>query len=400
MVSIASSFLLMCFVAFDVGLAAAVEPGFTSIQVGDESATDGSQSSWAELTRWMRDHGASVHGSLRASWVLRGGAKIRGVVSDSSINAGTLLMIVPKTLWISSDTSAQLADATLPDNCSLGNPSHMKLAVTLALLEKGIGDTSWLPYMRMQPTRADFSAFFPSAAGPSVFADFGSLPVLHDLSLGAPFNDPVTKSCFEMWRSMPASPVARLAWDEVSLNLLRVQTRAYSCEQGIACVVPGADLFNTDINARVNAEWDFTNGAFYLRASHDVGIGDEILLEYVPECDNEGLLSVWGVYLEASPFRLDKEAVVDCSYAWSADGNANATVGSVREAAMAMLDVDASPKALQAGWTAPRCDNTAVASTPHGPARCETWAATLWKHRRAFKPQLDSIRSTLERASS
>lgn len=342
---------------------------------------------WSETAAWLAANGAEVDSLLRANVTSHGGASIRGVVSGARLGPAETLLRVPRKLWLTLEHFPELQRANLSkvpacvDLPGTGKGCSALKEVAAIAAETRKGDASFFaPYLRTLPTLAEIRSFHPLYAGTPIVADFGALSIV-TYALRVQFSDNQTRDCFEAWRRSPERPsaLAGLSWGDYELALAWFRTRSYSVGLGEGALIPGSDLLNTAKRRSLNTAWSPDGGVFTLRTSASVPAGAELFDTYCSTCDNERMLTNWGVYLEDNPNALsdNKTKLIDCDAVNFLPGEG--TADTLREAAEAALDL--SPTALSEaraeGWRSPRCRRTLA--SPQGPLRCSL-ARLAWEY--------------------
>merc|ERR1712070_193656 len=136
------------------------------------------------------------------------------------------------------------------------------------------------------------------------------------------------------WKGEPGSQVADLTFDEVLPKWYQVKTHWFNGNALPAFF----HMMNMGTAAESNVAHVANGGVEELRASKSISAGDELVLQYCESCDNEMMLSQWGVYLETNDIKLNDLHDVNCLISWANNPPAAATATSLKEAAVSILD--------------------------------------------------------------
>lgn len=324
------------------------------------------------MAAWLRNRGASVDMHLQGSYREHGGANIRGVISTSSSPPGTVLMTLPKHLWIWEHTSifADLIgsmEALLMESpsCSAVNGkevSKMMIAAGMAR-EKAKGNASDLHLaLKALPSLHDYQSFHPRLAGPEILRDFKSLAISGTIR-AQQVVDTSLRHCFTELKNKTSS-IAGIEWPHVHEALEQIRTRAFGSKDlpGSPVVIPLADLLNTSPAQEHNTLWHLSAENFTMSTAGKVPVAAnaELFDSYCAKCNNKDMLLLWGIYLETNSNRG-----LECSQRSASDK-------SLHNATMAMLETKKHPT-----WAAPRC-KAAVFEAPQGTMRCSL-ARLAWE---------------------
>lgn len=337
---------------------------------------------WSDVGAWMRHNGAFVHSSLRTQATRHGGISVRGVVSIADLPAHEPLLYIPRKLWFTLDKFPEIQNSQLPSSADISNVVLLKVAVALALEVKKGKASFFASYLSSLPALADFQSFHPTFSGEDIVSDFEELPAVGASRFVAQ-EDAATMTMFEEWQSVSGASsscvpgLTALAWEEVLQGIAWFRTRAFliNASSHEAALIPGADFLNTARQSSLNTDWALpvssaraSSDSFTLRADIPVEAGVELFDRYCYKCDNDMMLSVWGLYLEDNPVRSTD--IVDCS---SSDIGAR-----MRLASEGILDLDANSlvQSRAQGWTAPRCSAT---TGMKGQLRCSL-ARLAWEY--------------------
>jgi len=323
------------------------------------------EDAWTETASWLQENGAVLHPRLHANMTWHGGNHIRGVVTETELGPGEVLLRIPEKLWFSEEHFPELVQAKLPEipECKLEpmDLKFLKMGVAVARESKRKADSFFHPYLKTLPSFNDFRTFFPRLMENSVVVDFWALPLVKTV-LFQQERDAKARVCFGSWQASAegsAANISGIAWSDVSAGLLQFRTRAYHVGLNRPALIPGSDLINTERAGTQNADWSTANRAFALTTGKDAKItaGSELYESYCPECDNSKMLLVWGVYLEDNPSPISQEERdhLNCS---EVQQGASKTL---LEVALPMLDLESSTDAARV-WTAPRCKPSSLAS--------------------------------------
>lgn len=361
--------------------------GARAALAGEGSSTE----AWKESAAWAVANGGSAHAGLAGSATRHGGATVRGIVATEPLPNGTLLLEVPRRLWLTLENFPAFRDARLDglDGCPTERERLMLQLSAVIATERRKGAASFYHvYLQKLPTLADFRAFHPRLAREQLLADFAALPLAEEMR-AAQRKDEALKRCFAAWSRTPGSPVAGLTWEDMEQAVFLVRTRAYNTAGAWGrwepSLIPASDLLNVH-PSKVSARWVPSGSVegpttFKLFADSgpdrpEIAAGEELYEEYCGLCDNDRFMSIWGIYLEANRHR--SKAAVDCG-ATAGSLESQARARKLRAAAEAALDVDGGAAALAAGWGAPRCKAATQADPDQGPLRCSL-ARLAWEH--------------------
>jgi len=334
-----------------------------------------------QMVSWMRDNGGQVHQAIEFKSMKHGGFNVHGAVTKEDLPRGSVIVQAPQKMWLGTDTLQHVPLSLLDGvhDCNTEDPGDMTFGIALALEAKKGNGSFFQPMLRAFPTLADFHQYYPVLAENDVLADFGELPILRHLHLGHQADITTMAKCFNALQAAEHSKdfLKPLSLDDFLLARYILRTRAMDVSVG---AIPAMfDAFNTATNGKANVMGGYkAEDLFQIRTTRPVPAGTELVHVYCPDCDNEMLLTGWGVYAEDTPVLLNDLMSVNCSVAWDKKSNANATHGSLREAAEAMLEVSSAQDALEAGWKAPRCSLAAVEATDQGRMRC-SFARLAWE---------------------
>lgn len=348
------------------------------------------QDAWKEVTAWIAANGGTVHPKLHAGPTSHGGMEVRGILTNKGLAAKETLLSVPRKLWIERDNFVAYTNSSLDDlsACHMDplTLEVLRLASAMAVEAKDGSKSFYSPFINSLPSLSDFQSFFPRFAESSLLLDFRALPIA-EFAEEMQDRDDNTRACFEAWRGHPGSPegLAKLDWEQdMTLALVRIRTRSYFVN-GRPVQIPGSDLLNTGKKSALNTKWSANRESFKLLADRNASEGEELYEFYCDGCDNNRMMSTWGVYLEDNPNYLSAKEKVDC--------------GSkrLREAAEAVLVVPAEGSAaatemLENKWTAPRCRSSALSGGTQGPMRCSfarlayEYCSTDWGYGAKFSP--------------
>jgi len=338
--------------------------------IGARAGEKKTTSTWSELSQWLTNNGGWYQDSIQSDYKLHGGAKIRGLVLESGSFMGSTLLEIPRHLWLELHFWPHLAETSLSHLSSCNGLDEkeihrLKFASGLAT-ETAKGDSSQhAMYLRHLPTLSDYQSFHPSFMNAALQQDFLALPTV-GFAQTTQTSEAQMKGCFLAWKSEPQSPVQNVKWEDITLGLSHLRNRGFIVEHD-PIMVPVVDLINTERSDLVNAQVDFNMDVVSLvTTSTWVGSDEELLYGYCNTCDNEVMLSQWGVYLEENTNALPAEHTVDCE----GHGNLNSTnasstsAKSLKEVSLAALDLGSYSEG-----NVPRCKKS-VFSEEQGALRC------------------------------
>lgn len=348
------------------------------------------EAEWSELAQWLRAGGAEVNAALQGGWLPQSGMHVRGILTSHQLQQQTVLLSIPRKLWIVKDNFPEIFSAALPA-VACNKPDDIddvefRLAASLALeMWKGKKST-WQPWVKLLPDLLDFHQYHPIFMDAPLRQDFEALPVTK-LAAEDQKRRYVAKACFEAWRNQPSSPVRALSWKSMLRSLVIARTRAVNLDdQAGRAIIPGADMMNTVDQSITNTDWHAPlkiGDSFIVKARQTIKAGTEIQEAYCIGCANMNTLTLWGVYLEdnsegISAVEMDMDSSVDCH----AKASRGASLQEVTEASLKVV-----PGWHAAGWRAPRCQETLE---EQGPLRCSLarlaweYCATQWAFAETF----------------
>lgn len=347
--------------------------------IGSHFKFNKEQSTWAELSQWLVTRGGWVQDNIQSDLTSHGGAMIRGLVLHAGAYMGSTLIEIPRDLWLHLNFWPDLERASLahhpPCNDLTKTEVHrLKFAAGLAIESiKGAASEHAL-YLKHLPPADEYRSFHPSFMSSGLQEDFRSLPTV-DLARKMQEDEARMNSCLQSWKHDLHSPVRNIQWNDIEVGLSHLRNRGFIVEED-PIMVPVVDLVNTERSDLVNAEVQFNMDAVSLVVnSMYVGGGQEVLYGYCTYCDNEQMLTQWGVYLEGNANSLPAEHAVDCN----SNGNHTATNASaansksLKEVSFAALDLGSNVEGK-----VPRCRQS-VFSSEQGPLRCSL-ARLAWEY--------------------
>lgn len=314
------------------------------------------------VSQWIRKQGASVNSHLQGGFRNHGGVSIRSVIGTEAFSNGTVLMSIPRNVWIWegspawSDLVAQKEAVSQIPSCKELDPTDLlKLIVAVGMArEKEKGEASTISMaLNSWPTYDDYYSFHPRLAGWEILRDFSSLDLVGYIKVEQ-IGDREKQQCFLAWKSKSPS-IAGIEWLNVFEALEQIYTRSFAGPEELKnsfVLVPLADMLNTVPGAKFNVRWHFDKETFFM-TSNGSPANTELNTGYCSMCENEYMLAKWGMYLENNP----NKPLLRCQPYMVADK-------VLFDATMAALETHKEP-----AWTAPRC-KAAVLETPQGPMRC------------------------------
>jgi len=335
------------------------------------------QSAWPELSKWLTDQGGWFQSSIKSTLTSHGGAMIRGLVLDSGSFMGTTLLEIPRALWLELRFWPHLEQKSLAHHSTCSDLSdsevhRLKFASGLAIESRKGNASEHNVYLRHLPTLSEYQSFHPSFMNPRLQQDFCSMPVV-EFAQKAQADEARMKACFLDWKSEPQSSVKDVNWDEISSGLSHLRNRGFIVEKN-PLMIPIVDLINTEQSDAVNADVNFNMDVVSLVVSSTwVESGQELLYGYCTTCDNNIMLSQWGVFLEGNTNPLPADHSVDCHGKQGAANTSSGHTKSLQEVASSALDL----KNYLEG-SVPRCKADTFASE-QGALRCSL-ARLAWDY--------------------
>lgn len=329
------------------------------------------KSTWSELSQWLVTKGGWVQDGIQSDLTPHGGAMIRGLVLHSSNFMGSTLLQIPRDLWLTLGFWPDLAAATLVHHSACSDLSEsqvkrLKFASGLAV-ETQKGDASkHATYLRNLPPLSEYRSFHPSFMNAALQEDFRSLPTVH-FARTTQQDEAEMKLCFQAWNHEANSPVQNVKWEDIELGLSHLRNRGFIVERD-PILVPVVDLINTERSDLTNADVQFNSDMVSLVVNSVwLSSGQELLFGYCNTCDNNMMLSQWGVYLEGNTNPLPADPTINCE----GNGNHSATNASAMSHSQSLKEV--SLAALDFGshghGTVPRCRGS-LFSSEQGALRC------------------------------
>lgn len=331
------------------------------VETGGQGETKADyRSAWREAAGLLSANAATVNPHIRGNITFHSGAAIRGVVAQKEMPNGETLLRVPRRLQMTRESFPDLSFANLDvaRECAGFSSDMIALAAAVAVERKKGNASFYHAYLHGLPDMDDYLAFHPRFMSATLQDDFAGLALTRDMA-EAQVHDAKVQDCFAKWaEAQEPHLVAGLSSDDFSLALIQVRTRCYGLgASGLVGLVPASDLLNTAPSEKMNTIWDplsgSSNDVFELTVTSDVRAGDELYDIYCEFCGNDGMMRIWGIYLEDN-----KNSPADSLHA-------NCT--QLRPATEAALDLASGKTADQ---TAPRCLAETVASPEQGPLRC------------------------------
>lgn len=309
-----------------------------------------------------------------------------GVTTSQTLQSSTELLSIPSHMWLTLDRFPRLRDVNLhkfsacTDEDVVGRQQHLKFAAVIAL-ETLKGESSFFaPLLRHYPELTNYNQYYPRYMDEHVAADFQGLPLV-SVVRGLQAVDAKLKKCFKQWKAARLSAVSAVDWHDMLAALAHFRTRQYATGDNIGALVPLMDLLEgeSSLNTQYSVSGANQKSSLYrLVTDSTVKQGSKVYGSYCPSCDNEHLMAFWGLYFENNPNQLKRESSLsrphaDCSNA----GRPHPVAHSLKDAALAMLDVDAYK--AEGNLTAPRCRQDMVNSAQPSPLRCNI-ARLAWEY--------------------
>jgi tetratricopeptide (TPR) repeat protein len=333
---------------------------------------------WENFVRWMRAEGAHISKDLHIGNVHHGGFEVRGLVADRLVKEGAVLARIPRKLWITELSLLQQARQLPRQDVFHATPACEKVdfkeftfATGIAIeIQKGKRSV-WAPWLRLLPSADDLRQHSPMFTAQRLRMDFGELPIVNALLNSSRTDLAKMRSCFETLKSTLDATLGSIAPEQVEIASILWKTR--SLPRGI---VPFFDMFNTAEEPAVNVHVSKEDGSDFMevRALSTIPKGGEVLASYCDECDNEVLLSSWGVYSEKNTNKLNQLQMTNC-HALIKD--APGLSDSLRDVTLAALDVDSLMR-IQDLSLSPRCNPLAMLGTEQPTLRCN-FARLAWE---------------------
>lgn len=280
---------------------------------------------WTAAATWLSKNGGYVHHALHGSMTSHGGKAFRGVVTSQALWPNESLIHVPKHMWMDIDTFQDLKQVELGVNmwCSsldAARIEYLKNAVGMALETKKGEASFFAPYLRYLPKLDDYKEFYPRYMTAEVARDFRGLPLVRTVQAFQE-KDEATRKCFESWKLSGGHLISTLTWQDVLQALSQFRTRVYGLHKEEAArrgsgptlaIVPVADLLNTEKKELLNTEYQIpqTNNDFLVVTNRSIARNGEVYDSYCMICNNEDMMSIWGVYLDTNQNRLLRKSVL------------------------------------------------------------------------------------------
>eukprot|EP00929_Paragymnodinium_shiwhaense_P001764 TRINITY_DN10199_c0_g3_i1.p1 TRINITY_DN10199_c0_g3~~TRINITY_DN10199_c0_g3_i1.p1 ORF type:complete len:551 (-),score=84.34 TRINITY_DN10199_c0_g3_i1:38-1690(-) len=343
---------------------------------------------WTALRDWMTSRGAEFHPGMRLATVHHAGFGVRGVVTNSALEEGTVVARIPTSLFFTDSSASKGLQMNIGSDdmarCQ-ALAGEIQLAAAFALeLRKEMEATSeaksisdWRPYLRIMPTMEDMRQSHPFLAGEDVQALVALLPSLRMQRLAYLTRQRVSRGCFERWQQVARSPVAGISWEDMVYSYILMFTRTFNLRAPggyhwtKTTFVPFLDMLNTVPDYMASVRWEWKDGAVQVRTLRPVAAGEELHHAYCTNCDNEHVLGKWGVYYEDGKYAPSDFHKANCSEVLGQE------LGSTfRQQAEAGLDLSSASQALKEGWAAPRCKSDLK---QEGVLRC-LLSRLAWEH--------------------
>jgi hypothetical protein len=264
---------------------------------------------------FARQHGAAVN-FVRIQNFNHGGTQVRGLEVIEDLPENTTVISVPPhgQFGRTSPTVSEFFGPWAPGDEEV---SGWRLVCTLAV-EHALGERSmWFPYIQHLPSLSDFRKGQLLWARSEVLHHFSALPAAdkvsqlhtwlegdiaawdHWMSITSPdWQNGTDESAHVRDMRLMASNVSRA---DLEWAYSVVTTRALKKPGVGVTLVPLVDDINTDVASRRNAEWITTEDKFEVRTTRAVFAGEELLMRYTTELDNNQYAAEWGFLLEDVP---------------------------------------------------------------------------------------------------
>jgi len=350
------------------GVATLLQALLASCRLLRKGGGDGFQ----EVREWLVDNGATVDDGMQSDLFEHGGSKVRGIRTTHELSKGRTLLRIPKKLWLVSSHFPEFSQAQLPSTCEFKKDTErddFKFAAALASEAQKGSKSFYYHYLKHLPTLEELQSFLPRMMAAELRSEFAPLPIVAKIEKYQA-KDKDMQECFESWRKSDKCPAKDLSWAQVLHALAWIQTRAFTMfhyyfTPDMSALLPGADMLNTAKGTDMNTAWSSTENEFDMRAQGEqVSSGAELHDLYCDTCDNEEMLTRWGVYLEDNP-----KPVSDSGTICSGSGSTH-----LKQVTQASLQDSAS---MKSGQQSPRCRQSAL-GMPQGPLRCSL-ARLAWE---------------------
>jgi hypothetical protein len=340
--------------------------------------SDGGDEAFDEVRSWLIANGATVHEGLHSSNFQHGGSNVRGVSSTEEVQGNASLLAVPRHLWLTLSNFPEFRDAEFPpaypcNQLASFEIRDVKLAAALAS-EAHKGEKSFFfKYIKNLPRMSDFQSFLPWMIRSSLKADFAALPLTAVVTKIQSDDREYIQKCCDRWIRAEKSPAKDLTWDEIQLGLAWIRTRSYTMFHynntlDAIALVPGADMLNVAKSSDLNTGWSSISADVFSIHSDGKPIdsGHELYESYCRQCDNNALMTSWGVYLEDNPNTLRHDSI-DC----------NGPLGITMHRATELALQPRGGGRIPATWRSPRC-RADIFDNEQGPLYCSL-ARLAWE---------------------
>lgn len=264
------------------------------------------------LTNHVEQCGGFVHNALRVKKVERQGATMRGLITTETLEAGTVIMKLPRACWIQKSTSESFSKKSIEElsacrgSAGAGAAADVMTWGAFLATERREGAASPLnAYLDSLPYMGYFKATLPLMAGPDVLKHYGAMPFFNQIYQAINSR----KTCLEAWQ-IADEDVQALTFADVEHFSMVYNTRASDAGPE-TLLLPYADIINTDTEETQNVERSMQSNdneeekdEFTYKTTVEIEAGSEIISAFCNICSNKKMLFSWGVYLEGNPNRL------------------------------------------------------------------------------------------------
>jgi len=223
---------------------------------------------------WLREHDAA-HG-LEEIWDIAQTEYGRGVVALVDIKVGDPLLMIPETLFFSSEKAKKCpkyGHILRSNNLFLGNPSFM--VVAFLLLHSIDPDSFWRPYIDALPRNEGL--VLPSfMCSPEELNMINGLPVCDDISKLLINHLQLYFALRQIFNSFEIYP--NLRWYDYAWAAAMVMTRQSGLDKGVITLIPGHDFVNCEQTGRSKSE--FSEGHLRMLAESETLQGAQIFMDY------------------------------------------------------------------------------------------------------------------------
>eukprot|EP00929_Paragymnodinium_shiwhaense_P075909 TRINITY_DN38892_c0_g1_i1.p1 TRINITY_DN38892_c0_g1~~TRINITY_DN38892_c0_g1_i1.p1 ORF type:complete len:600 (+),score=195.89 TRINITY_DN38892_c0_g1_i1:100-1899(+) len=293
------------------------EPNNTSTSQDPKTRHDADNpglDAWKEATDLVKQGGGSVSGRCVTANTKHGGAEVRGIVARAAIPDKTLLLNIPKKLWLHLDNFPEIKKSSLDCGLEVETKTVTAIAMETVKGEK----SSWHKYLRTLPSYENYQSFYPRWAPKSFQKAFKGLALTELIRKGQK-EDREVRKCWEAWHAEKANweeeipDMEKVTWKDVKLAFAQFRSRNHNVSSegdgpGSGALLPAADLMNTigsTEKLKINTFWGFLDDdhdgqmdRYALRTTEHVPADAELFERYCATCDNTVMIDYWGIYLE------------------------------------------------------------------------------------------------------